>query len=169
VFVPLPGEDFYGHDYASRMSTYYFFQPHYPRLIRAVGAELGFDARMGTFRDKTSPTIAASESRPCTGFAQRFGDGGRLLYDSVERPEGWVLCGTLVSYLGDGLFVLVDLAISSDQHMGQPRRRWQTGSSYVTDRPKILAKGTQPICGQEIRNCGYDHEVGETDACFGER
>jgi hypothetical protein len=35
VFVPLPGEDFYGHDYASRMSTYYFFQPHYPRLIRA--------------------------------------------------------------------------------------------------------------------------------------
>jgi glycosyltransferase involved in cell wall biosynthesis len=35
VFVPLPGEDFHADDYASRMSTYYFFQPFYPRLNRA--------------------------------------------------------------------------------------------------------------------------------------
>jgi hypothetical protein len=35
VFVPRRDEDFYAHDYASRMSTYYFFHPHYPRLIRA--------------------------------------------------------------------------------------------------------------------------------------
>jgi glycosyltransferase involved in cell wall biosynthesis len=35
VFVPLPGEDFYAADYAARMSTYYFFQPSYPRLNRA--------------------------------------------------------------------------------------------------------------------------------------
>jgi glycosyltransferase involved in cell wall biosynthesis len=35
VFVPLPGENFYVDDYAARMSTYYFFQPKYPRLNRA--------------------------------------------------------------------------------------------------------------------------------------
>jgi glycosyltransferase involved in cell wall biosynthesis len=35
VFVPLPGENFVGEDYAARMSTYYFFQPRYPRLQRA--------------------------------------------------------------------------------------------------------------------------------------
>jgi glycosyltransferase involved in cell wall biosynthesis len=35
VFIPLPGEDFYSEDYASRMSTYYFFEPSYPRLNRA--------------------------------------------------------------------------------------------------------------------------------------
>ncbi|TSJ60885.1 glycosyltransferase family 2 protein [Starkeya sp. 3C] len=35
VFVPLPGDDFLADDYASRMSTYYFFQPVYPRLNRA--------------------------------------------------------------------------------------------------------------------------------------
>jgi glycosyltransferase involved in cell wall biosynthesis len=35
VFVPLPGENFYADDYAARMSTYYFFQPNYPRLNRA--------------------------------------------------------------------------------------------------------------------------------------
>lgn len=35
VFVPLPGEDFFVEDYASRMLNYYFFQPSYPRLNRA--------------------------------------------------------------------------------------------------------------------------------------
>jgi hypothetical protein len=53
----------------------------------------------------------------CTGLAALNPSGG-LLYDCVERPEGRVLRKTLVSYLGDNLFVLVDLAISSDQHMG---------------------------------------------------
>jgi glycosyltransferase involved in cell wall biosynthesis len=35
VFLPLPGDDFYVADYAARMSTYYFYQPFYPRLNRA--------------------------------------------------------------------------------------------------------------------------------------
>lgn len=35
VFVPLDGQDFYREDYAEWMSTYYFYQPDYPRLLRA--------------------------------------------------------------------------------------------------------------------------------------
>jgi glycosyltransferase involved in cell wall biosynthesis len=35
VFVPLQQENFYTPDYFRRMSTYYFFQPNYPRLNRA--------------------------------------------------------------------------------------------------------------------------------------
>jgi glycosyltransferase involved in cell wall biosynthesis len=41
VFAPLPGEDFYQEDYASKMTTYYFFQPTYPRLNRAWKREAG--------------------------------------------------------------------------------------------------------------------------------
>jgi hypothetical protein len=43
VFIPLPGEDFHADDYASRMSTYYFFQPHYPRLNRAWSRRVKLD------------------------------------------------------------------------------------------------------------------------------
>jgi glycosyltransferase involved in cell wall biosynthesis len=43
VFVPLPGEDFYCDDYAVRMSTYYFFQPYYPRLNRAWRRTVALD------------------------------------------------------------------------------------------------------------------------------
>ena len=43
VFIPLPGEDFYSDDYASRMLTYYFFQPHYPRLNRAWSRRVKLD------------------------------------------------------------------------------------------------------------------------------
>jgi hypothetical protein len=35
AFVPLAGEDFAAENYAERMRTYYFFQPTYPRLMRA--------------------------------------------------------------------------------------------------------------------------------------
>jgi glycosyltransferase involved in cell wall biosynthesis len=35
VFVPRPGEDFATESYAARMTTYYFFEPTHPRLIRA--------------------------------------------------------------------------------------------------------------------------------------
>lgn len=35
VFVPLPGEDFTGTNYTQQMRHYYFFQPKYPRLMRA--------------------------------------------------------------------------------------------------------------------------------------
>lgn len=35
VFVPLPGEDYYGDGYADRMCSYYLFEPWYPRLNRA--------------------------------------------------------------------------------------------------------------------------------------
>lgn len=35
VFVPLPNEDYCAPDYAQKMTTYYFFQPGYPRLNRA--------------------------------------------------------------------------------------------------------------------------------------
>lgn len=35
VFVPMPGEDFFANDYTQRMQRYYFFQPGYPRLMRA--------------------------------------------------------------------------------------------------------------------------------------
>lgn len=34
-FVPMPGEDFESGDYIAGMRNYYFFQPHYPRLMRA--------------------------------------------------------------------------------------------------------------------------------------
>ena len=70
------------------------------------------------FRAPGPYCLIFAEARPCTGFAQRFGNGGRLLYDRVERPEGRVPRGAPEFRLGDGLFVLVDLAISSDQHMG---------------------------------------------------
>ena len=35
VFVPQAGENFYSEGYADRMTSYYFFQPTYPRLVRA--------------------------------------------------------------------------------------------------------------------------------------
>jgi glycosyltransferase involved in cell wall biosynthesis len=35
VFVPMVGEDFYQTDYVQQMRRYYFFQPAYPRLMRA--------------------------------------------------------------------------------------------------------------------------------------
>jgi glycosyltransferase involved in cell wall biosynthesis len=35
AFIPLPGENFVGIDYTRLMNHYYFFQPTYPRLLRA--------------------------------------------------------------------------------------------------------------------------------------
>ena len=35
VFVPLRGQDFATEDYAALLTTYYFFQPYHPRLMRA--------------------------------------------------------------------------------------------------------------------------------------
>jgi glycosyltransferase involved in cell wall biosynthesis len=43
VFVPLPGEDFEREDYAKHMTTYYFFQPYYPRLNRAWRRDAGLE------------------------------------------------------------------------------------------------------------------------------
>ena len=43
VFIPMPGEDFVGQDYTALMSTYYFFQPVYPRLNRAWNRRSGLD------------------------------------------------------------------------------------------------------------------------------
>lgn len=43
VFVPSFDIDYYGNEYHTRMLGYYFFQPHYPRLIRAWRREAGLD------------------------------------------------------------------------------------------------------------------------------
>lgn len=43
VFVPLPGEDFYAEDYATRMTTYYLFEPRYPDYMRAWNRPAQFD------------------------------------------------------------------------------------------------------------------------------
>jgi glycosyltransferase involved in cell wall biosynthesis len=43
VFVPLPGEDHFSPNYVSSMLSYYFFQPHYPRLHRAWKRTSGLD------------------------------------------------------------------------------------------------------------------------------
>ncbi|HEX4573428.1 MAG TPA: hypothetical protein VH184_23535, partial [Dongiaceae bacterium] len=43
AFVPIEGEDFEAEDYSSRMTTYYFFQPYYPRLMRGWKAGAGLD------------------------------------------------------------------------------------------------------------------------------
>jgi glycosyltransferase involved in cell wall biosynthesis len=43
VFMPLPGESFEHEDYAKQMTTYYFFQPSYPRLNRAWRRDSGLD------------------------------------------------------------------------------------------------------------------------------
>ncbi len=43
VFVPLRGENFFFEIYASRMRSYYFFQPSYPRLNRAWSNRLTLD------------------------------------------------------------------------------------------------------------------------------
>jgi glycosyltransferase involved in cell wall biosynthesis len=45
VFVPIAGENFLFEEYADAMSTYYFFQPTHPRLIRAWKWSEGFDNR----------------------------------------------------------------------------------------------------------------------------
>jgi glycosyltransferase involved in cell wall biosynthesis len=43
VFIPRVGENFLFEGYAEAMSTYYFFQPSYPRLIRAWKRSAGLD------------------------------------------------------------------------------------------------------------------------------
>jgi hypothetical protein len=45
VFVPLAGQNFETEEYTSLMTTYYFFQPEYPRLVRAWKRSCGFDNR----------------------------------------------------------------------------------------------------------------------------
>jgi glycosyltransferase involved in cell wall biosynthesis len=41
AFVPLPGEDFTAQEYAASMGRYYFFEPSYPRLMRAWRRDAG--------------------------------------------------------------------------------------------------------------------------------
>ena len=43
VFVPWPWQDFTNCDYPRLMDTYYFFQPYYPRLMRAWRRDLDVD------------------------------------------------------------------------------------------------------------------------------
>jgi len=43
VFVPWPNEDFAGTDYVRRMTTYYYFSPQHPRLVRAWRRDLNGD------------------------------------------------------------------------------------------------------------------------------
>jgi glycosyltransferase involved in cell wall biosynthesis len=43
VFVPWPNEDFAGTDYVRAMTTYYYFAPRQPRLVRAWRRDIGGD------------------------------------------------------------------------------------------------------------------------------
>lgn len=45
VFVPRPGEDLYATDYRQRSTRYYFYQQHYPYLLRAWKHRSGLDNR----------------------------------------------------------------------------------------------------------------------------
>jgi hypothetical protein len=45
VFVPRPGEDLYAPDYRRHSRRYYFYQPHYPYLVRAWKHRSGLDNR----------------------------------------------------------------------------------------------------------------------------
>jgi glycosyltransferase involved in cell wall biosynthesis len=45
VFVPIEEQNFETEEYSSLMTTYYFFQPGYPRLMRAWKRSSGFDNR----------------------------------------------------------------------------------------------------------------------------
>jgi glycosyltransferase involved in cell wall biosynthesis len=43
VFLPRPGEDRYREDYRQHLTRYYFFQPSYPRLMRAWKNRAGLE------------------------------------------------------------------------------------------------------------------------------
>jgi glycosyltransferase involved in cell wall biosynthesis len=95
VFVPLQGEDFYVEDYAAKMSSYYFFQPSYPRLNRAwsrramlQNLETGGHILRGR-ELKRSPTdfilrhyIVLSEAHACSKYVGRQ-------FSNEDRAKGW--------------------------------------------------------------------------------
>jgi glycosyltransferase involved in cell wall biosynthesis len=95
VFVPWANEDFSGTDYVRKMTTYYFFAPEQPRLIRAWRRDCGGDniAHGGHLLQAQSinlyPRNFILRHYPALSQAQAANKYVGRRFDETELAMGW--------------------------------------------------------------------------------
>lgn len=114
AFVPLPGEDFTADEYAAHMRTYYFFEPFYPRLMRAWRRDAGLH-----YGDAGGHVLAGNPRMFPVDFALRH-------YVMLSEAQG------RVKYLGRR-FAAEELAKGWHSN----RTRISAENLWVADRPEL--------------------------------
>jgi glycosyltransferase involved in cell wall biosynthesis len=94
VFAAWPGEEFRGHDYSRLMTTYYFFEPHKQRLMRAWKRSKSFsNINFGGHMLDGSPNISP-QSFILRHYIALSGDAvfekyATRVFDPAEVEIGW--------------------------------------------------------------------------------
>lgn len=94
VFLPRPGEDLFREDYRRRVTRYYFFQPSYPRLMRAWKNRVGLENGMHGGHVLSGPVRLFPRDFPLRHYISLSEPHAEQKYlnrrfDDAEIAHGW--------------------------------------------------------------------------------